>query len=570
MQHKIGIYIRVSTEEQAQVVEGSLQSQQHRMRGFADMKNLQDEKWGKIVETYIDDGYSAKNTNRPAYQRMMREIRAGRINLILVTDISRLSRNILDFCVLLKELDKYKAKFLSIKEQFDTSTPAGEMMIFNMINLAQFERKQTSERISLNFHSRALRGLVNGGNPILGYDKDPANPGKLIVNKDEASLVERVFELYLETGSLSGTARKLSQECLPRKDWGTRKFRHVSEGRWTVHAVRHILKNKAYMGMREINKANKDKDPSELKTWHRHQIVKASWPAILPTVLFHKVQEALEHSREKEKNRLDSAERRVFLLSSLLRCGSCGRALIGQSAHGSKQVHRYYGHKTVTGEVVKCPEKRFNAQEIEDAVVQHLDEVIFRAGRLDAIEANLRVTLGDSHKHFASRSEILEKEIKRIDSEIEGVFRLVSSLPEAGSGAELVRERIETLASKKKNLIQSKDAILASGSNVVDSKEARAVIEERVADFKRGWKKATPANQKRLMRRVFNRLVYTADGIKAFFVVNKDQDHAGVSENEKGTLGLSPGVPFSSALLPTGLFLSQRSSVVEVGGFDYV
>jgi site-specific DNA recombinase len=72
------------------------------------------------------------------------------------------SCNISDFCDLYKELGKYKANFLSIKEQFDTSTPIGEMMVFNMVNLAQFERKQTSERISMNFHSRAMRGLVNG------------------------------------------------------------------------------------------------------------------------------------------------------------------------------------------------------------------------------------------------------------------------------------------------------------------------------------------------------------------------------------------------------------------------
>ena len=159
MQHKIGIYVRVSTEEQSQIADGSLESQQHRVRSFVEVKNLQEKNWGKIVETYIDDGYSAKNTNRPAYQRMLKDIRSGRISLILITDLSRLSRSISDFCVLLKDLEKYKAKFLSIKEQFDTSTPAGEMMIFNMINLAQFERRQTSERISLNFHSRAMRGL---------------------------------------------------------------------------------------------------------------------------------------------------------------------------------------------------------------------------------------------------------------------------------------------------------------------------------------------------------------------------------------------------------------------------
>src|SRR3989344_2875365 len=176
MKYKIGEYTRVSTEEQAQVQEGSLETQKHRIRAFVEYKNSQQPAWGKIIESYTDEGLSAKDTRRPAFQRMMRDIRSGKINLIVVTDLSRLTRNILDFCLLLEDLRKYNAKFLSIKEQFDTSTPAGEMMVFNMVNLAQFERKQTSERVSMNFHSRALRGLSNGGGILLGFDKGPENP----------------------------------------------------------------------------------------------------------------------------------------------------------------------------------------------------------------------------------------------------------------------------------------------------------------------------------------------------------------------------------------------------------
>src|ERR1700733_13747230 len=92
------IYKRVSTEERAQIIEGSLDSQEHRLRQFVEFKNAQQPGWGGVVEVYSDEGLSAKDTRRPAFQRMMRDIRKGRVNLILVTDLSRLSRNILDFC----------------------------------------------------------------------------------------------------------------------------------------------------------------------------------------------------------------------------------------------------------------------------------------------------------------------------------------------------------------------------------------------------------------------------------------------------------------------------------------
>jgi site-specific DNA recombinase len=159
-----------------------------------------------------------------------------------VTDLSRLSRNISDFCDLYKDLGKYKANFLSIKEQFDTSTPIGEMMVFNMVNLAQFERKQTSERISMNFHSRAMRGLVNGGSPLLGYDRDPSNPGKRIVNEDEAELVKKIFRMYDEGQSQNAIADQLTKDCEKRKDLGSKKYRHIKDGRWTLNAIQNILK----------------------------------------------------------------------------------------------------------------------------------------------------------------------------------------------------------------------------------------------------------------------------------------------------------------------------------------
>jgi site-specific DNA recombinase len=161
MQHKVGAYIRVSTEEQAQVIEGSLDSQRHRLNSFVELKNVQESgRWGKVVDFYADEGFSAKDTRRPALQKLLSDLRAGKINLILVTDLSRLSRNILDFCLLLDDLRKHNGKFLSVKEQFDTTTAAGHMMVMNMINLAQFEREQVGERVAQNFFSRALRGAA--------------------------------------------------------------------------------------------------------------------------------------------------------------------------------------------------------------------------------------------------------------------------------------------------------------------------------------------------------------------------------------------------------------------------
>src|SRR3989339_1193064 len=568
MQHKIGIYVRVSTEEQAQIAEGSLESQQHRLRSFVEVKNLQEKNWGKVVETYIDDGYSAKNTNRPAYQRMLKDLRNGKISLILITDLSRLSRSISDFCILLKELEKYKAKFLSVKEQFDTSTPAGEMMIFNMINLAQFERKQTSERVSMNFHSRSLRGLANGGNPILGLDRDPSNPGRLIINEDEAKLIRYIFSLYLEEGSLSKTAKRLTDEKMIRKANGRPNTRHVADGRWTVPSVQCLLQNYAYAGMREVNKGNKDEDPGTLKAWQQYQIVKASWPAIVDKEIFDQVQKLIEQARKLEWRRFDNAEKRIFFVSGFLRCGHCNRALFGQSAHGRNQVHRYYAHKTSIGEKLDCPIRRIPADEVENAIIQYLDQVILSVGHLDKVETNIEKSLGVNQSASVAKKEQVERSISKITGEIDSVFRILSSFTDGSAGGDLVRERLQTLAVKKRDLEKELEDLVHNGSFCVDTKEVIKVIEERVLEFKRGWKKATAILQKRLLRKIFPQLFLTECGLDVYYPLGEDSKDCGNDSKTKRPSGVNPdGLLFPFRRPAVGLPFAG-SSIVTVGGPD--
>ena len=566
MPHNIGIYVRVSTEEQAQVAEGSLESQQHRIKSFIEIKKHQDKQWGNIFETYIDDGYSAKNTNRPAYQRMMRDLRNGKINLILVTDLSRLSRSIADFCELVRELEKFKAKFLSIKEQFDTSTPAGEMMVFNMINLAQFERKQTSERISMNFHSRAMRGLVNGGNPILGYDRDPSNPGRLIINKSEAKMVKYIFTVYKEEGSLSTAASRLSKEEIKRKVCGKRKYRHIDDGRWTVQAVRTVLRNYAYAGIREVNSRYKNEKVEDLKAWQKYQLVPASWKPIIEKTEFDQVQKMLEVASESERMRFKLANRRVFLVSGITRCGHCGRALFGQAAHGRRNVHRYYGHKKSVGETISCPIKRFPADEIEQALIQHLDKVIMEAGYLNNVQANIEKSLGLKKSVAKSEKQELVKSIVKINKEIDSIFEMVSNFSGSSAGKDLIKVKLDTLAKKKIDLERDLKEAEQLEVSQMEASGAKDYIETNIMDLKRGWKKATPMLQKRLISKIFNELVFTDKGVQVSYCLPEVISCFGNDTNKKRTPGSAPGVPNLLLKKPSGFFTSHGSPVVIRGG----
>ncbi|RYZ78599.1 MAG: recombinase family protein, partial [Proteobacteria bacterium] len=126
---KIGAYIRVSTEEQAENPEGSIKNQESRLRDYVAMKK-QDGPFGELVEVFCDPGVSAKDMNRPAFQRLLRNIQAGEINLVLVTELSRLTRSTKDFAILWEFMNEHGCKFQSLRDNFDTTSPAGEMIMF--------------------------------------------------------------------------------------------------------------------------------------------------------------------------------------------------------------------------------------------------------------------------------------------------------------------------------------------------------------------------------------------------------------------------------------------------------
>lgn len=512
MPHKIGAYLRVSTEEQAIAIEGSLDNQRYHLQSFVDLKNRQEKGWGKIAEFYVDDGYSAKDTRRPAYQRMMADLKKGNINLILIADLSRLSRNIHDFSTLLNELDRLKAKFLSIKEQFDTSTPAGKMMIFNLINLAQFEREQVSERVSLGVHARAMRGLLNGGRPILGYDKNPEKPGTYVLNRGEADQVRTIFKLFLKSGSRAKTVQQLDLLGIkPKSPTGS-----GARSKWSSQSLGLLLNSVAYLGIHEVNRRNKNEDQTLLKPSARYQRVKATWPAIISQETFDEAQTLLCEAKQLERTRLKDAEKRAYILTGLLRCGTCGGALVGATSHGSQSVHRYYGH-TVTGAKHGCAIQRVAADAIEEAVISHLREGSRQAGYFKHLEEKLGAFEKTAYQDQTKESRQLKERLADLETQAINIFQMQGQRSMSADATKLLSESIERIAKEKRELSERLQGMSEHGKRGNSTGEAIQAIKARLGEFERGFAKATPMQKKRLLRRTVQQLVLANRGISVFF-----------------------------------------------------
>lgn len=519
---KIGAYIRVSTEDQVNVYEGSLESQKHRISEFVEYKNRHQPGWGEIVEYYIEEGVSAGTTNRPMYQKIMADVRKKKINLILVSDLTRLSRNLLDFCTLINELESHKASYLSMKEQFDTSTPIGRMMVYIIIALGQFEREQTSERVSINCHSRALRGLVNGGPAPLGFDKHPEKRGLLIVDEDEAKIVKTIFAAFLEQGSRSKTIEKLrSMGITPKRI--SKRAQSQPPADWTVQSIGALLSNAAYIGYREVNKFYKDEDPLHLKPWQKYQMVKAAWPAILDEKMFHDAQKLLEEATGLERTRMAKGERRIFLLTGLVSCGETGLPMVGQAGHGKTgTIHRYY-HYTRKPKHIRTVRPRLNADDIEEKVLAELRTALKTAGYFTDLEKMLRKQAEAQFSGSAGELARVETELNQINDRTRTIWENQGRMKLSDAALEMTSNELNRLATQKKELEIYRASLGSKPKAPQVYRDQAHFIEHNIRALFQGWAKATPAMKKRLLRRTIKEIVITRSEIQITFWVSADE-----------------------------------------------
>lgn len=508
---RIAAYVRVSTEEQANAVEGSIDNQKYRLKSFLDLKNSQHKNWGEIINFYVDDGYSAKDTKRPAYQKMMSDIKRKKVDLILITDLSRLSRNIFDFCGLMDDLEKSEAQFLSIKEQFDSTTPAGKMMIYNMINLAQFEREQVSERVALGVHSRAMRGLLNGAKAILGFDKVKGNTGSYVINEVEADQVKVIFKTFLSLGSCSRTIKELNHlGIFPKSNRdGVAPFQ---EQKWNRESLVYLLKNKSYIGQLEVNKKRKDRDQLRLKAHQQYRVVPASWPAIITEADFKKVQQLLAEAQKKERSRLSNANYRFFIATGLLRCAECGCSLVGQTFHGEVSEHRYYGH-TYKNSKNGCNVQRINADELEKQVLEYVWGSIEDAGYLKRIEDKLKQLNNVKSFGAAKKKKVIQDQVRAIQSKIDGLLLMQTEITDK-SVLKVTAKSFETLVNQKTILDRQLEELSLQSDEVEFVKTNIDYTKNCLEDIKRGFAKSVGATQKRLLKNLINEIIVFENGIQ--------------------------------------------------------
>ena len=441
--YRLAGYIRLSPSDEIRE-EGSLISHPQRIEDFVKFKNSQTPHWGEVVEWYVDKDLSGKDMNRPAFRKMCKDIKEGSITAVIATEIGRLSRNVKDFMQFWDFLKFHRVKLFSLKENFDTSSPMGELMIVQAIGFAQFERQNIVARIKDGARARAERGLSNGGPRPLGYDNDPDHRCRVLVNESEKPYVHFIFEKFKELGTLSKLETFLNENGYRTKSYVSKQKRQIGGKRWTVTSLYGVLTNLAFIGKREIHKRNRLIKPCEAKEGDEYRVVDAHWPGIVDPKLFSDVQHLLETNRQFSRPYVHD-----YRLTGLIVCSDCGEPMVGKSGAGSNGKYFYYGHmrkKTTFNDrhLLRCPAENISAPLLEEAVISRLCELakdknlITELAKSSHGESNSRLTHIESL--IASKEQQLRKYRENMDS-------LLTALSDAMGefGKKAIHEKIESM-----------------------------------------------------------------------------------------------------------------------------
>jgi site-specific DNA recombinase len=468
--YNIALYIRVSTEEQASNEEGSLKSQEQRLRAAVEFRNRQSN-FGQIVGVYNDAGISAKDMNRPRLQDMLRDIRQKKINLVMVTEITRLSRSNRDFLEMWDMMHDLGCRFMSLGNDFDTTTAAGEMLLFQMMNFAQFERKQTSERVSANILARASRGLYNGGSIPLGFKKCHSKNGSLDIDEPQAETVRIAFDAFLREGSLSRTARWLNDNGHKAKIHLEGGGSRMRIGHFTVDNLQKMLRNKAYIGIKTYSNKGEIKE------------AKAVWDAIVDEVVFLRVNEMLTKNKSRLKP-ITIHSKHPYLLSGVAFCMTCGDHMPGKSATGRNGKVPYYEHSwatkresCLTKKTFKCEPTRVQAKKAEALVWAEFCKLLDSKEFLLGLQNKVR-ELHSQNNEESERGKLKAKQYG-INSQLEALAERIAILPREVSPVPLFKQMEKLEVAKKdieERLLKVKDFNLSERLVTIETFEHFAQI----------------------------------------------------------------------------------------------
>ncbi len=363
---RCAVYTRKSTEEGLDQEFNTLDAQREAAEAY--IKSQAAEGWACLPQRYDDGGFAGGTMDRPALQRLLADIRAGKIDTVATYKVDRLSRSLLDFAKMMEIFDAHRVSFVSVTQQFNSATSMGRLVLNVLLSFAQFEREIISERTRDKMAATRRKGKWAGGTPPLGYDID-RRAVKLVVSEVEAAQVRAIFALYLgHQGSLP-VVQELNRRGWTTKRWITRAGSPCGGRPFDRTNLHRLLTNVVYVG----------------KVRYKDEIHGGEQPALVDDDTWQKAQALLRKQGPAGGGTREGT--RGFLLRGLLRCAPCGCSMT--PAHTRRGGRRYRYYTCVRAQKrgwEHCPSKSIPAGQMEAFVLEQIrgiarDPALFLQGR---------------------------------------------------------------------------------------------------------------------------------------------------------------------------------------------
>lgn len=318
---RCGIYTRKSSDEGLQQEFNSLHAQREACEAY--VRSQQGEGWSALAAAYDDGGHSGGTLERPALRRLLADVAARKVDVVVVYKVDRLTRSLPDFARLVEAFDKHEVSFVSVTQAFNTTSSMGRLTLNILLSFAQFEREVTGERIRDKIAASKAKGMWMGGAVPLGYDAPTDADRALVINVHEAEAVRMIFRRYLEVGNTFALQQALEAEGIRSKRRITAAGKPMGGLPFSRGALRHLLSNKVYVG--EIN--------------HKGEAYKGRHTAILQRSTFDAAQALLSANSQRRRQHVSRAD------AALLRgrvFDADGQPMVPVFAVQRRTVYRYY------------------------------------------------------------------------------------------------------------------------------------------------------------------------------------------------------------------------------------
>jgi len=432
--------------------------------------------WTMVADRYDDGGFTGANTDRPAFRRLLDDIDAGTIDVVVVYKVDRLSRSLLDFAKVMDRFNHAGAAFVSVTQNFSTADAMGRLTLNMLMSFAEFERSMIAERTRDKIAASRRRGKWTGGPVPLGYD---VVDKKLVINELDAVVLREIFSHYEQHRSALAVSKLLNDAGRTTKSHRAKNGNVRAGKSWSKDAVLRVLRNPVCAGYMP----------------YRDELHEGEHDPVIDRDRFNRVGAMLDARRGTKANH---ARNPAYLLRGILRCARCGKAMTPASTRKKRVEYRYYRcvSRDKHGKQA-CPSGPLPAEAIEDFIVERMRGATADGTLAAEVEQRLLARIEERQGDLLTERRDLPAQIAKLSAEGR---RLVEKIGEASAvAAGLLDQRIEQvgadLAACESRLGEVERALGALDHAAIEGKW----VAQTLADFDAAWDVLTIENRCRLV-----------------------------------------------------------------------